>query len=200
MVSWYTDCGLAVARSIAHAAFVKMSQWLWARSSLFYGSAELAVLIFVPDLWWLIRSHMLEQTVKTVETKGQSPQIKSNLHHITKNRILYSHNTSPQIPPVGKRSAVCQKAQAVKQTGGTEMAEMSRTSTIHSDHQDTKYEYSSSRSCFHNTDKSFIHSNHWVCASPPVVPFSSARKSGDFRQSFVLSQKSRLHRVLFART
>lgn len=73
--------------------------------------AQLAVFISAPDLRQLIRSHVLKQTVKTVETKAQSSQITLPVQY-------WQHDcVQPQSipdPPISKRSAVRQKAQLNK--------------------------------------------------------------------------------------
>lgn len=80
---------------------------------------------------------MLEFTVKTVETKSQSPQIKLSLPALNWNGILYSHNPPPLHPPEQKVGSQAKSAGSLKQTGGTEMAEMSRSGTMML--KDTKY-------------------------------------------------------------
>lgn len=96
----------------------------------FMAQLNLSALISVPNLRQLIRSHVLEQTLKTAGTKEKH----TNQAKPAKTKLktgLKQPQSTPSISPspaFRKRSAVRQKA--VKQTGGDRMALLSRAGTI----------------------------------------------------------------------
>lgn len=71
---------------------------------------NLAEPITVLDLRQLIRNRVLGQTVKTVKTKSQRPQIKLRLPVQDRKQHIIQPQHIPANSPFGKRSEVRQKA------------------------------------------------------------------------------------------
>lgn len=91
------------------------------------------MLISAPDLRQLIRSHVLEQTVKTVETKSQ-PTNQVDPASTGPKTGFGTVTTHPlKLPPLARARQSGKRRRQLNKLRGTEMAEMSLSGTIHYD-------------------------------------------------------------------